>query len=752
MSAALTLNVPVPVPRYAITKHDRVQIRGVHYRGDEFTEKGFVFRRADDTSLAESFSHDEVDRLLGGGQLKVDVDWFKGGDALARLNAGEARLSQLSKEIRALVIWRQRVCDEFLKLEHAGKASRSGESINRVMPTIMAAVNEIYIRAQVGDKKQQVGTVITLRLPPSPTKLRDLLRKYASANYNPIALLDGRSGCGNLTPRFPAPVIMLMTAAVMDYMSSGKPTKAALYRKFEAQINELNANTHGPALPLPTQRTFETWVDRLDPWSVLVAREGQKAAEAKMGIVTDGLDVSRPLERVEIDEWKLPLMALLIGFGIWETMTEKQRDAVKRARPWATVAICVATRCIVALRVHVAAPSAATAISTLEMIMMDKTALARAAGAECTWEFCGRPYTLAMDSGAAFVADAMQAAIADCRIGAIYPPSGMASLRARIERLFRTLGLDVFSFLPGRTFESIEEKGDYDPSANAAFTVEEIAAILIRHVVDIYHNRPHWGLAGETPRNAWKRLTAKFGVRPPLDAEERRHVFGICVPRVIGDQGVRIAGLHYQSPQLQQAKRTAKNQTVLVRVDRMDLGAVSVLTPEGLWITVEYCRRGIDTRGLTLAEWLTAATDLLRRNADVSKLSQGAVDRAILAVKAKGDFAAERAGLGSPIISAEMLDRADKKFLKAFAFADRGDGEPIDLFGDEDSQGNDDSQDFLGNEADPFGLTTHVVEPEKTTEPDIATVVVSPATIPATPGNTTTRNYVDLDVGDWITE
>jgi hypothetical protein len=85
-----------------------------------------------------------------------------------------------------------------------------------------------------------------------------------------------------------------------------------------------------------------------------------------------------------------------------------------------------------------------------------------------------------------------------------------------------------------------------------------IVQAYVRHVLDVYHNRPHAGLGGETPADAWDRLVSEYGVSPLPGRDTVRAVFGTEVKRVVGPHGVRVFGLHYQSRDLQVWHRETK--------------------------------------------------------------------------------------------------------------------------------------------------------------------------------------------------
>src|SRR3546814_18591172 len=110
-------------------------------------------------------------------------------------------------------------------------------------------------------------------------------------------------------------------------------------------------------------------------------------------------------------------------------------------------------------------------------------------------------------------------------------------MRGRIERVFGTIHTQLLSWFDGRTFENVVARGDYPAEARASLLVEELNRVLIRYVVDYYHNHPHEGLGGETPRRCWDRLVKKYGVKPPPGPDQKRHVFGIQAQGVIGKWG-----------------------------------------------------------------------------------------------------------------------------------------------------------------------------------------------------------------------
>lgn len=673
-------------PIYRFSRYDKIVIGGIVYRSHDWDTNGHRFRRDADPDTTEIFSHEEICTRFQSGTITLDRNFFLATEAAARSHAGKVLLSDLPEHEQRTIFLRKEYCDRFLRAAARDRrVTRSDASLERVLPQITDDIYRVEIDRQ---KRGRCGTEITLHEEARPSQFRRWLRRYEAAGFNPLALRDRYRRSGNRKPKVDGDSMLFARAYALKYMASGKPSRAMVFREYETAIDPENVirQLEGKSpLDKVSQRTFEKLINRLDPFRVSVARDGLEAAKAQFAIVNDGLDVTRPLERVEMDEWNVSLQTLLVEAGAWARLTPEQRALVARTdRAYLTAIIDCAAKCILALRLHLAAPSATSAISALEMMTMDKTYLSSVAGAISPWDMYGSPETVAMDAGPAFIAVATRAVVLDLGAEALFPPAGLASMRANIERLFGNFQQHFIRYFPGQTFENVIAKGNYDSEGNACVMVDTLNETLVRYVIDAYHNSPHDGLVGETPRNAWLRLTKKFPILPPPDAAKRRHIFGLMCERRIGSRGIRLLGLHYQSPELQILRRAVGQTLVMIKVDRFDLGQISVRVND-TWLSVEYRHQGIDMKGVSYWEWMAAVQSLRRHNADMSALSVSVVQTALASVRDTAEMARQRAELGSPILTAEDFEKADYQLSKAFAFVDDGGtADPEDLLGEDD--------------------------------------------------------------------
>ena len=298
--------------------------------------------------------------------------------------------------------------------------------------------------------------------------------------------------------------------------------------------------------------TFEEGIGRLDQFHVLAARKGEKFALARYRTDSGGHRPAKPLERVEIDEWQVDLMTLLVEVGVWKTLTPKEMAAVERSRLWCTAAIDVASRCILAAKLHDRDPCGDTAVEVLELALGDKSRLADQVGAASSWPYGGKIDALVSDNGSAYRSARFMTAAFDAFVEIVRPEAGQALRRPHIERFFGTLSTQFLHWYHGRTFSDYLRKGDHDPQAEATVCADAFAKGFLRQLIDVYHNTPHSELAGQTPHAAWMRLANKHGAPPAPGPKHMRRAFGLEFRRKVDKRGLRFLGLQYNSSEVQE--------------------------------------------------------------------------------------------------------------------------------------------------------------------------------------------------------
>ena len=205
-------------------------------------------------------------------------------------------------------------------------------------------------------------------------------------------------------------------------------------------------------------------------------------------------------------------------------------------------------------------------------------------------------------------------------------------MRGAVERSFFTLRLGLMTRLPGKTFKDAVDRGDYPAEERACFRIDELATVIVRWVVDVYHNTPHMGLGGRTPLEQWE-ADMKDGNYPLLAAptkRQRRLGLGLALRRVIQKDGIRALGVQYNSGDLAAYFRKHGNVPVDVRWSEEDIGAIEVKMGEG-WHEVRSVSEVF--HGLDAATWAKTRRTLRARDPKRAKWNEDMIIEAIKAIE-----------------------------------------------------------------------------------------------------------------------
>lgn len=430
-----------------------------------------------------ALSHLELLALLSKGSFSVEYGYFSSRQAARRAIAGRGLLSMLSQAEQQLVFWKIAWCEAFLAAEADGEVTRSEQSCTGFIPELERRI--------IGTARQSAGKgplPETILLPaPCRTSLMTWVRLWEKTR-DPMALVKRSRFNGANAPKISREREAALQGKLSEYLHPNQILIPELHRSINADIRKQNA-LFGQGdirhLVEVSESTVRRRVALLDQFEVCAAREGAAKAKSKYGPHGGGVQIDVPLQRIEMDEWEIDLMAILAGAGLDVTQSSLRDLAI--GRYWICVALDAATRSILAVKLSTA-PSVADALATVWMAMRDKTDLARHLGCETFWLQHGHLNEIVVDNGSSLVDSDFKAALSDLNIGYSVTPAGVPKLRARIERLFLTLSKMLKQFLTGRTFSNPVQRGDYPSEKYAVHTADSIVQALVRFVVDIYHN------------------------------------------------------------------------------------------------------------------------------------------------------------------------------------------------------------------------------------------------------------------------
>lgn len=260
------------------------------------------------------------------------------------------------------------------------------------------------------------------------------------------------------------------------------------------------------------------------------------AADPSAAIAPGNFGAANPLDIVQIDHTQADVLIV---------------DRFSRrviGRPWLTVAIDLATRCVVAFFLGMERPSAATVALVVSRIALPKHDWLASLELEFDWPMSGLPKLLHMDNAAEFHSRALRLGCAQYGVELQYRPVGKPQFGGHIERMNRTL-MQRLKGLPGATGNSPKGRKARKPEQHACLTLKEFERWLALEVGQRYHHSPHRGLYGATPYGNWVQKAATDPVRriePGPDAALRLLIaFMPVATRTIQEDGLTIFHIRY---------------------------------------------------------------------------------------------------------------------------------------------------------------------------------------------------------------
>lgn len=661
-----------------IGREDRIWFKGLFFDVAEMDDECVVLKSApeEETKYTVTLNFPEIDRLIALGKLEVDSGYHN------ELKALERGKKLQTTDLAADTILRSRMVSQFLEEEL--DSFSGGRKIGRSDKNITAFIDRF--------EKQNVDC-----LPPArggrkvpsyrdkglvgPRQFRRLLRRFEEGAFVPASLAPRYKGRNSNDTKWTAEEIKHHLSFAKRYHSTKRPTQEDCYNDLLEEQKQ-RALRGEPELRIPKLRTFQRIIKGFGDFENEFARtENKMRVLRKYSMAGKGLIASKPLEIIEMDEHRVDLVRLLVRNGIWDYLHPEIQERIERnRRPWLSVAIDVFSRSICAAKLIYGTPDASTAVATLAMVAQNKTIYAKAIGTTCDWPQSGTPEIIHTDAGSAYVSAEFQAAAYSFTGRHAVLPAKRPNLRGRVERFFRTLNQRYMHFFSGQTFSNILLRDEYDSVAHKSMTTEELSELLVRLVVDCYHNSPHHGLLGATPLQMWYRGSqlAKGSIKPIPTAEKYRDIFGITDVRTIGSNGIEILGISFVNAQLRALRKQWQRSTVLVRVNEQDLSEISVKHVRlDRWMSLPAVYEGL--KGVTMAEWVAAVRYIKRHYKTEGALDWEIARNAIKVVKETVNAKELERGIrshalnGADLRRAEEQETAEIKFSRKTAFDE---GEP----------------------------------------------------------------------------
>lgn len=355
------------------------------------------------------------------------------------------------------------------------------------------------------------------------------------------------------------------------WLSRSKNKKVAVYDTLKDKIEEHNKMNPDNRLKLPCDRHIRRIIGQtVDHETAMRYRLGHEAADRCFALVGKGPEVKHILECVEVDHTRADVEVIDDVTG------------AKLGRPWRTVAICRASRAVLAARVHFDGPSTGAVMKTLAEIMSLKN-FVKDLVPELDYHYpCyGVPEELFFDRGTDFDNDYVREVLNEFDIRLSYETGRQPYQKGRVERFHRTMSEAIDHPLPGATPPRDKDGFRREPDGKAYITLSQYYARMWRWIAMVYMKTPHRGL-NETPLNEWRKRQNLRLPRPLPSKDSLR----VCLNRTEyltpRNTGVQFKHLYWNGPALRRIRAHPsfkKGDKVRVRINDDNLAEAWVVNP-----------------------------------------------------------------------------------------------------------------------------------------------------------------------------
>ena len=446
----------------------------------------------------------------------------------------------------------------------------------------------------IGDKKK-----------PSFSTYARWYKLFIKSGNNPLSLVPGNRSMGNRYNRFD-PIIekIISEHIIKDWLEEQRPTISTVFANITADIVDQYAiNDQLPHdVKFPSRSVIERRIKSIDPFLRDTRRKGKRFANKKYRAAGKGLITTRILEVAQADGNYIDVLII----------DENSKEVVGRA--YLTLIMDVYSRCIIGYKLSFIPFSSATLLETIKNAVTGKQT-----------GFGGVFEKIIFDNGSDYISFSVKNL---CNVlgvtiehGAPYDPN----TKAFVERLFKTMNMQLFHLIPGTTFSNTQEKGDYDSEKMTCMTLHEIEELISDWIQNIYHKSIHGG-TGRAPELLW-RDSEKENPVFTYDEDSLDVIAREVIKADISNGRVRHKYLHWYSHALATLEEKLRQQNsstkVEVYINTLNLGKVYVKDPDNRGVFITCVSTNPDyTKNLTMYEHKKVLEDKkLQADKDISSYS-----------------------------------------------------------------------------------------------------------------------------------
>jgi len=332
----------------------------------------------------------------------------------------------------------------------------------------------------------------------------------------------------------------------------------------------------------PHENTVRRRITVLSEEKKLKARPPSKQTKEKGDEFKDAYpDATSPLSVVQIDH--TPGDIIIVD----------DIDRLPIGRPYITLAIDVFSRMVAGIYISLDAPSSLSIAMCLSQAILRKDNILAKYNIKTTWNVWGFMGKIHSDNAKEFRSAALERACMQYGIDIEWSPVARPQFGAYIESLFGTFADEIHK-VPGTTFSSVKEKGDYDSEASAVMTLSEFEEWFYVLITQKYHHSKHSELKCSPLKKFADGLKGSpeapgTGLPPMLNEDEGARLKIDFMPhfeRTVQDKGILLDYIYYYHDVLRRwinskdPKNPKDSRLFIIKRDPRDISSVFFLDPE----------------------------------------------------------------------------------------------------------------------------------------------------------------------------
>lgn len=406
----------------------------------------------------------------------------------------------------------------------------------------------------------------------SKTTIYRWLKDFETSNNDFRSLVPGYHNCGARDKfRINPKVLELINESINDfYLNQQRVTIKDLMYEIIYRVEEYNRYSI-EKLTSPAYSTLAQYVSKIPSYELISRRLGSRSAENSFAPIGDGISVSYPLERVEIDH--TPLDVIIVGEG-----------GIPIGRPYLVLAIDKLTRFPLGFSIGLSnGVGWPEVMQCIKHIITDKQYIKQMYPfIQNEWSAFGVPKTLIIDNGLEFKNNSMIDACYQLGTVLQFCPPKLPKWKGSIERFFGTSNSTLIHNLPGTTRSNPAKLGDdEDPTNDACINFSVFLALVHKWIIDVYAQDLNKG-AGGIPSRLWNEAIQIHPVSWPANILETSILLGRIAYRRVTRRGIELDSLTYNSTDLNRLfikfsdNNDGRNQSFKIKYDPINIGHVFV--------------------------------------------------------------------------------------------------------------------------------------------------------------------------------